>query len=244
MVSSGRLNWLINRLRCMTWAEVAYRSQNSLRLRWLGFRHATPRAAPLPDSMGTGSQWFSGAVRSLDRMGLCEVADHTMEGHFRVLALGLVSLGTVPQWNRDPKTGVVAPLEFGPRMAIGDMARVGDIKYLWEPSRHSLAGAAGTGLSGQWRSTLPRSVGATAGQLDRAVPAPPGPALVQQPGGGHTPDQLVGRLARAGGRCSGERAAAQACRLCCALAGLRLLAHAVRQSQPVGALVGQQPPDG
>ena len=48
----------------------------------------------------------------------------------------MVSLGSTPQWNRDPKTGVVAPLEFGPRMAIGDMARVGDIKYLWESSRH------------------------------------------------------------------------------------------------------------
>lgn len=131
-----RLPWLINRLRCMSAVEVAYRTGNALRVRWLARRHAKPVAAPLPDCAATGAQWFAGSVRGSDMAGLRCAADEVVRGRFHVLALGMTTLGEPVDWLRDPKTGVQAPLEFGLRMNIADMARVGDIKYLWEPSRH------------------------------------------------------------------------------------------------------------
>ncbi len=131
-----RLPWLINRLRCMSPAEVAYRARSALRARWLARWHARPVAAPLPDNAVTGSQWFAGSVRGPDLPSLCRAADEVVQGRFHVLALGMTTLGLPPDWLRDAKTGVKAPLEFGLRMNIGDMGRIGDIKYLWEPSRH------------------------------------------------------------------------------------------------------------
>jgi hypothetical protein len=41
-----------------------------------------------------------------------------------------------PRWNRDPKTGVEAPLVWGKRLDYRDRRRVGEIKYLWEVNRH------------------------------------------------------------------------------------------------------------
>src|SRR5260221_679250 len=67
----------------------------------------------------------------LDRM----LDDHA-GGRFDVFALVNVDLGNPPRWNRDPKTGVEAPLEFGKQLDYRDPARVGDCKYLWEPNRH------------------------------------------------------------------------------------------------------------
>ena len=78
----------------------------------------------------------AGSVRGPDIPSLRRAADEIVQGRFHVLALGVTTLGLPPDWLRDAKTGVKAPLEFGLRMNIGDMGRIGDIKYLWEPSRH------------------------------------------------------------------------------------------------------------
>ena len=45
-------------------------------------------------------------------------------------------IGFPPRWNRDPKTGIEAPLAFGKLLDYRDQDLVGDIKYLWEPNRH------------------------------------------------------------------------------------------------------------
>ena len=47
-----------------------------------------------------------------------------------------MQLGAPPRWNRDPKTGIEAPLAFGKTLDYRDPDVVGDIKYLWEPNRH------------------------------------------------------------------------------------------------------------
>ncbi len=46
------------------------------------------------------------------------------------------NLGSPPRWNRDPKTGIEAPLRFGKLLDYRNPRLVGDIKYLWEPNRH------------------------------------------------------------------------------------------------------------
>mgnify|MGYP006303327291 CR=1 FL=1 len=39
-------------------------------------------------------------------------------------------------WNRDHKSGILAPLTFGKTINFKNQRLVGDIKYLWEPNRH------------------------------------------------------------------------------------------------------------
>src|SRR5690606_20505138 len=63
-------------------------------------------------------------------------AERIAAGRFDVFALRDADLGSPPRWNRDPKTGVEAPLVFGKLLDYRDAAVVGDIKYLWEPNRH------------------------------------------------------------------------------------------------------------
>lgn len=46
------------------------------------------------------------------------------------------ALGAVPQWNRDPLTGVLAPPLPASRIRVSDRAAVGDIKHVWELNRH------------------------------------------------------------------------------------------------------------
>jgi hypothetical protein len=48
-----------------------------------------------------------------------------------------LEIGFPPCWNRDPKTGIEAPLEFGKTLQYRDDRIVGNIQYLWEPSRHA-----------------------------------------------------------------------------------------------------------
>ena len=45
-------------------------------------------------------------------------------------------VGPPPRWNRDPKTGIEAPLEFGKTLDCDDRDLVGDIEYLRQPNRH------------------------------------------------------------------------------------------------------------
>lgn len=130
----NRVTWYANRLRCMTAAEIAFRVRNALRIRVLSVWHAHPTAAPSPDNSQTGVCWFAGAHR--DVPALCKAADQIVAGNFRVLSMGPTQLGLPPDWLRDPKTGIRSPAHFGLRMDLTDQKMVGDIKYLWEPSRH------------------------------------------------------------------------------------------------------------
>lgn len=63
-------------------------------------------------------------------------ADRILNGRWRVFALNDLPLGFPPNWNRDPKTGTVAPMLLGKTIDYRSERNVGDIKYLWEPSRH------------------------------------------------------------------------------------------------------------
>ena len=63
-------------------------------------------------------------------------ADALLAGRWDVFAQRGVPLGFPPQWNRDPKTGKVAPMHAGAAIDYRNASLVGDIKYLWEPSRH------------------------------------------------------------------------------------------------------------
>ena len=92
---------------------------------------------PARTSDAIGRAWVDPLPQQFDAGKYCAAADRIIAGEFDVFALRPAQLGFPPTWNRDPKTGRVAPLTFGKTLNYRDKRIVGDIKYLWEPSRHA-----------------------------------------------------------------------------------------------------------
>jgi hypothetical protein len=133
------LRWRWNRLRCMTPAELPHRLWRALSVRAEAcglLQGAARTTVPPPELARAASKpWIRGGAQ-VDEAACLAAADRIVADRFDVFALHGVSLGSPPRWNRDPKTGVEAPLVFGKRLDYRDPRRVGDIKYLWEPNRH------------------------------------------------------------------------------------------------------------
>jgi len=94
------------------------------------------KTIPIPDDSKKSVRWLAtkAAVAPLDYIRL---ADQLLVGQMRIFSLEDAELGDIPQWNRDPRTGILAPLVFGKSLNYRDAKLVGDIiKYLWEPNRH------------------------------------------------------------------------------------------------------------
>lgn len=126
--------WKLRRIQSMSLPEIAYRLKQTAqgRLERAGFGLAqagTPTGTP-------GHPWRSPTACLFDVAPYIAAADAILRGRFDVFALGAVPLGFPPQWNRDCRTGTVAPLVFGKTLNYRDENIVGDIKYLWEPNRH------------------------------------------------------------------------------------------------------------
>ncbi len=129
------LAWRFNRLRCMSLAEIAHRLQRAVTTyfeRW-GFLGST--TAPAADLTQTSRAWIE-VPANIDPVPYRAAADRLLAGRFDIFALHDIDLGSPPRWNRDPKTGIEAPLSFGKLIDYRDPKQVGDIKYLWEANRH------------------------------------------------------------------------------------------------------------
>lgn len=119
----------------MTPQEIAFRAWRAARARAERARLSRVREVPRPDLSIAGNNFIEnpGDIRAAPY--LC-AADRIAGGRLEVFALRDVDLGAPPRWNRDPKTGIEAPLAFGKTLDYRDADLVGDIKYLWEPNRH------------------------------------------------------------------------------------------------------------
>ena len=129
----ANLSWKLNRLRAMGAPEVAHRVRDAVRqrlqARGMGLAHVPP-----PASLARfGQPWLGLPKNPAPHLA---AAERILAGRHNVFALRDVALGFPPEWNRDPKTGIVAPLSFGKTLDYRDEAVVGDIKCLWEPNRH------------------------------------------------------------------------------------------------------------
>ncbi len=162
LASALRLNekvlWRINRLRTMTPAEIRHRMVQAAHIRAERWGLA-PCVVPAPDLARSANPWIDREAR-VDREVYCAAAERIVAGRFDVFALEDVALGNPPRWNRDPKTGIEAPLAFGKQLDYRDAKIVGDIKYLWEPNRHlhlvTLAQAYALTGNGRYARTLRR----------------------------------------------------------------------------------------
>jgi hypothetical protein len=142
----------------MTPAEIGHRVVRAAAMqaeRW-GFMRCE---APEPDLCATARPWIH-IDAAIDPAPYLAAADRIIAGRHDVFALRDIELGNPPRWNRDPKTGIEAPLDFGKQLDYRDPARVGDCKYLWEPNRHlhlvTLAQAHALTGDAKYASTLRR----------------------------------------------------------------------------------------
>lgn len=129
------LTWRLNRLRCMSVGEIGHRLWRLVCIQLeLLLRHRT-RPVPAANIRYTATDWIH-IDRTLDERPYLAAAGRIVADKFDVFALQDLALGSPPNWNRDPRTGIVAPLTCGKRLNYRDPQLVGDIKYLWEPNRH------------------------------------------------------------------------------------------------------------
>ncbi|SPJ15312.1 Heparinase II/III-like family protein [Burkholderiales bacterium] len=134
---SSSLAWRLRRLRAMDGAEVAWRTQQKLKSfaqRWgLGLARRVPTAS---GRSGRPWVWPLPAIDPASATDLVAGAERLMQGQWSIFSADNLVLGFPPRWNRDPRTGTLAPLHFGKAIDYRDAAQVGDIKYLWELNRH------------------------------------------------------------------------------------------------------------
>lgn len=131
------LVWKVNRLRTMGFSEILHRVyrfvQSSLESRGLGLAQV-----PKQSSDSFGVPWVDTLPTKFSENVQLHLtaADNILAGNFTIFAKQNTNLGFPPDWNRDPRTGIKAPLVFGKTLNYRDETIVGDIKYLWELNRH------------------------------------------------------------------------------------------------------------
>jgi len=119
----------------MTPVEVAHRALRAVQARAERSGLVRAPAVPAPDLSIAGKAWVHRDA-ALASAAYLAAAARVADGRLDLFALRGLDLGSPPRWNRDPKTGIEAPLVFGKLLDYRDPDLVGDIKYLWEPNRH------------------------------------------------------------------------------------------------------------
>ncbi len=132
--------WYLRRLSRMSPSEVYARAADAGRQRLWSRRAARP--LPLPPLAAGLRKPAPGLARSQAPNGpaadaVIAAADKLLAGEWPLFHLKLTNLAEEPDWFRDPLTGRLAP-----RTGVGffvpyrDEAAVGNIKFVWELSRH------------------------------------------------------------------------------------------------------------
>jgi hypothetical protein len=129
------LHWYVNRLGRMSPSEVAYRLKQAARATQDRIVNAKGISVPEPQWQ-QASAMFVQRNPGLDPAVYVAQADRVLAGRYSIFDLEDIELGHPPQWNRDPLTGTVAPLQAASSLDYRDERIVGNIKYLWEPNRH------------------------------------------------------------------------------------------------------------
>ena len=127
------LRWRVNRLRCMRPAELPFRVGRSIAA-YLEPLVPHPGHVPHVDREPSEQHWVH-VPRGLDAAPYLAAAERIAGGTLDIFGASCAGEAP-PRWNRDPKTGIEAPLSFGKRLNYRDRRRVGEIKYLWELNRH------------------------------------------------------------------------------------------------------------
>ncbi|UFQ13996.1 MULTISPECIES: heparinase II/III family protein [Streptomyces] len=134
-VSAGSAGWYLRRLSRMGPREVAGRAGDAVRRRrWRSARPSRPSV--------TGARFTAvlpaGAIAAVPpdaAKRLVAEADRLMAGHIEYFGVARDDLAD-PDWWYDPKTGRRAPWGYAFDVPYRDEDVIGDIKQIWELSRH------------------------------------------------------------------------------------------------------------
>ncbi|MFG2575729.1 alginate lyase family protein [Streptomyces sp. NPDC048481] len=135
-VASGSAGWYLRRLSRMGPREIGGRVGDTVRRR--RWRRSAPPDAPAVSGARFTAVLPAGALDAVEPDAvkrLVAEADRLMSGHavfFGVLRDDMAD----PDWCHDPKTGRRAPWGYAFDVPYRDEDAVGDIKQIWEPSRH------------------------------------------------------------------------------------------------------------
>jgi hypothetical protein len=99
-------------------------------------RFVAGRSLTVPPSQSVNTAPFIHLDVGLEPGLYVQQAERIIEGRYTIFDLSDCDLGCPPHWNRDPLTGRTAPLQHAATLDYRDERIVGNIKYLWEPSRH------------------------------------------------------------------------------------------------------------
>ena len=139
-----KLSWYVRRLSRMSAPEIAMRGRDSVvklmwRREWMREMNATRASLTVaPDAFrATLSPELASSVSEEARDRLIASADQLMEGRWKTFAVERDDVGADPDWFTDPRTGRTGPssrycFEIDHRAE----ETVGNIKYVWELSRH------------------------------------------------------------------------------------------------------------
>ena len=135
--------WYLRRLRRMSAREVAARSTVAARQWWW----AKPARRPgLLATVLPGPRRARCTLQIAQRPqgdaanAVVQAAEALLQGEWRVFHLLLTGIAAEPDWFRDPLTGIRAPSNaYCFDIAYRDEAAVGNIKFVWELSRHQPA---------------------------------------------------------------------------------------------------------
>jgi heparinase II/III-like protein len=128
-------SWYFQRLGRMSAAELAYRLMRVAAAALERWTQGVSRATPAPHIVSP-PRAFVRLDPDIDPRPYVAGAQAILAGRFTVFDLEDCDLGHPPHWNRDPLTGVEAPLACASSIDHRDERIVGNIKYLWEPNRH------------------------------------------------------------------------------------------------------------
>lgn len=128
------LSWYLNRLSRMSAREVIHRLRKDIVCR-LERAGALGAHRPPKPALRRIAPWICLDTES-DMTELEAEADRILANRQPIFRLAEGLGGTFPCWNRDPLTGIVAPMTFGKSLDYRSESLVGNIKYLWEPNRH------------------------------------------------------------------------------------------------------------
>ena len=130
-----RLSWYWQRLQCMSGPELGYRFRQLVRKKCMASGWFTAEKVPAPQMRPGIAPWPDNPP-PVDPGRYTRAADAVIRDGVRFFGLTTALEAITENWNRDPKSGVVAPLQFGMSLNYRDPFVCGDIKYLWEPNRH------------------------------------------------------------------------------------------------------------
>ena len=144
-----KLGWYVRRLRGMSVTEVAARVRVAARQRYWAnpARRPDPARTLLPGSRRAALALGRPIAPSGAQAATLAAADRLLAGSWPVFHLRDIAVAPSPDWFADPLTGRRAPQAgYAFTMPYRDEAQVGNIKFVWELSRHQ----ATTMLASAW----------------------------------------------------------------------------------------------